>query len=211
MPFGELFDAVHFMRQMLPCRFAESVPVGARWRYINVVGISKTWNYGHLLPRVYNALRAGPTVAPFLARSLRRVEEGAGLHWSAVHLRIESDWMFLAQFCVLQRYTPRRCFTPTEVAQITQAARQIHRQVDGYGLVGTITIIVSFRLSIDPVWRARVPRGVARGLGPLECGERDFFQNTHLEIGILRTKQCATQCASTGHVRVSPDPAGEVF
>ncbi|NBU65763.1 MAG: hypothetical protein EBS29_14860, partial [Chloroflexia bacterium] len=123
MPFGELFDAHHFMRQMRPCRFAESVPEGARWRYINVVGISKTWNYGHMLPRVYNALRAGPTVAPILARSLRRVEEGAGLHWSAVHLRIESDWMFLAQFCVLQRYTPRRCFTPTEVAQITQDAR----------------------------------------------------------------------------------------
>ena len=102
------------------------------------------------------------------------------------------------------------------MAQITQAARQIHRQVDGYGLVGTITIIVSFRLSIDPVWRARVPRGVA-GHGPLRLNvaragtERDFFQNTHLEIGILRTKQCATQCASTGHVRVSPDPAGEVF
>jgi hypothetical protein len=123
MPFGELFDAHHFMRQMRPCRFAESVPEGARWRYVNVVGISKTWNYGHMLPRVYNALRAGPTVAPILARSLRRVEEGAGLHWSAVHLRIESDWMFLAQFCVLQRYTPRRCFTPTEVAQITQDAR----------------------------------------------------------------------------------------
>ena len=77
------------------------------------------------------------------------------------------------QFCVLPGNGPnaihgrRRCFTPTEVAQITQAARQIHRQVDGYGLVGTITIIVSFRLSIDPVWRARVPRGVAGASGPL--------------------------------------------
>ena len=80
-------------------------------------------------------------------------------------------------------------------------------------------MIVSFRLSIDPVWRAtrcgaRVCGATSRA-GLVRCGrlnvERDFFQNTHLEIGILRTKQCATQCASTGHVRVSPDPAGEVF
>jgi hypothetical protein len=54
MPFGELFDAHHFMRQMRPCRFAESVPEGARWRYINVVGISKTLR-AHAPARVQRA------------------------------------------------------------------------------------------------------------------------------------------------------------
>jgi len=126
MPFSELFDVAHFERYLRPCKVVETLPPRANYRIIKVVRVNKFWRYHSALPKVYGALRAGPAVMPFIVRAERTIEARAGTHWSAVHLRIESDWMFVARFCDLKRYTPRRCFTPTEVAQITERSREHH-------------------------------------------------------------------------------------
>lgn len=41
-----------------------------------------------------------------------------------MHLRIEKDWLFVTRFCDLNYYTPRRCFTPSEVGALTRPTRE---------------------------------------------------------------------------------------
>eukprot|EP00322_Chrysochromulina_rotalis_P024366 CAMPEP_0115841416 /NCGR_PEP_ID=MMETSP0287-20121206/7277_1 /TAXON_ID=412157 /ORGANISM="Chrysochromulina rotalis, Strain UIO044" /LENGTH=343 /DNA_ID=CAMNT_0003295061 /DNA_START=102 /DNA_END=1133 /DNA_ORIENTATION=+ len=119
LEFGELFDVQHFADQIGPkCKVAEKLPAGATYRELRVTAVGRPRNSS----KVHHALRPGRAVAGPLAQSIREVEAKIGAHWVAIHLRIEKDWFFLANYCRKELW-PRRCFTPTEVAIITQGSR----------------------------------------------------------------------------------------
>ena len=127
MAFSELFHLRYFQRAIAPCTAVPDLPEGARdVRVVKILPIDRKWpeKYGHMLALTYGALRPGTAVrAPFSA-ALRTVDATAGSRWAAVHLRIEKDWFYVSPFCNLIKFTPRRCFTPTEAAILTRRQRE---------------------------------------------------------------------------------------
>ena len=127
MAFSELFHLRYFQRAIAPCTAVPDLPEGARdVRVVKILPIDRKWpeKYGHMLALTYGALRPGTAVrAPFSA-ALRTVDAATGSRWAAVHLRIEKDWFYVSPFCNLIKFTPRRCFTPTEAAILTRRQRE---------------------------------------------------------------------------------------
>jgi len=136
--FGDIFDVDHFARHVgritggSQCKVVEHLPEGATYRKLSVHAVGKSKPQANVhgnhtmlpkpMPAVHSALKPGRIVAKPLANSIRTIEGRLGANWAAVHLRIETDWMFLANYCRKQ-LRPRRCFTPTEIAIITNRSR----------------------------------------------------------------------------------------
>ena len=121
LEFGEVFDVAYFAAQVGSwCKVAERLPDGAPYRTLRAINIGRPRNAS----KIHHALRPGKVIVGPLAESLRGLEAQIGSHWVAIHLRIERDWFFLANYCRKELW-PRRCYTPTEVAIITEGSRML--------------------------------------------------------------------------------------
>ena len=141
LAFSEVFDFGTFAREMRPCAVTEELPVGAMRVHINVSKLHDTkregggqpWylarEYQSLLSRVYKAIRPSSRVDALVIALVREAERHVGFTWAAIHLPIERDWWIDSDYCKPRRaegYT-QRCFSPSQVAQVTRRSRLEHQ------------------------------------------------------------------------------------
>ena len=125
MAFSELFHLRYFQRAIAPCTAVPDLPEGAgrQGRQDPPDRPKMAEKYGH----VGADIRCTPTwhsrARTLFCRSQNR-RCHRRLRWAAVHLRIEKDWFSISPFCNLIKFTPRRCFTPTEAAILTRRQRE---------------------------------------------------------------------------------------
>eukprot|EP00322_Chrysochromulina_rotalis_P024728 CAMPEP_0115883836 /NCGR_PEP_ID=MMETSP0287-20121206/29790_1 /TAXON_ID=412157 /ORGANISM="Chrysochromulina rotalis, Strain UIO044" /LENGTH=171 /DNA_ID=CAMNT_0003340087 /DNA_START=15 /DNA_END=527 /DNA_ORIENTATION=+ len=89
-PFGAIFDIQYFRQRMRPCASSDDAPTKGRQIQEALLRVDQqrvAAKYGDVLPQVYQALRPGWDVQPFLAEAIHNVVARAGAQWSAVHLR----------------------------------------------------------------------------------------------------------------------------
>ena len=171
--FDELFDFQHFQTAIAPCSVMLEPPKGATVQYTVPTHLSEvsaaTQKMGHqfswwatvsqwgspavtrALERVYRAVRPSPAVQKLVDALTQAAIRSAGHRWSAVHLPIEEDWWFngavgsLGGWCAPRFYEgyTRRCFTPAEVAQLTQQKRREHAST------GTVLLYAADKVSQD--------------------------------------------------------------
>lgn len=126
LAFGQVFDAVHFIKQLAPCKLIEAAPLGGTTRVVEVTKLNRRWKGSPMLDRVYSAARPSLAVRRITDALLAEASRVAGARWSAVHLPIERDWWWVSDFCHPRsnELFTRRCFAPAEVANYTTQTRR---------------------------------------------------------------------------------------
>ena len=149
LAFEDLFDLAYFRQQIAPvCAqqradehrtsgdvrpekmlCSDSPPPGARIRPLLLEPLNAQWNvtrYRPMLEAVYRSVQPSARVQGLVDALVTAAQQHAGPRWAAIHLPIERDWWWTSAWCEGSRREAftRRCWAPTEVAQLTAPARE---------------------------------------------------------------------------------------
>ena len=125
LDFAEIINISHFQNALRPCSVVSAAPRGSRVEPTQLIPIKDGW-HSPLVARVYAAARPSAAVLAAMDRVAAAAVSVAGARWAAIHLPIECDWWWASKYCQAkpgEAFT-RRCYSPKDVAEITQPTRQ---------------------------------------------------------------------------------------